>query len=600
MNIGDVFLRVLADDKGFEANVVKSAEKAGDKAGQSLGARLKAAMSPQKLAVAGFAAGAAGIGLFAAGLVGAVKSLMEIERLNAQTDAAIRSTGGAANVSRQHIEDLAEGMESLTTTEREVVQQGANLLLTFTRIRNEAGKGNDIFDRATETALDLSVALGTDMSSASMLLGKALNDPIRGVTALTKAGVQLTKAQKDQIKAFVASGDILSAQKIILAELETQVGGSAEAFANTTAGRVQRFQNDVGNMFESIIVGATKVADALADDAFEGFAMNFGTQGDRVHALADRMGTDFDELKTTIETKMDESGDSFEEVMTRMEDDARAASKEVPDRMSEAVRFAAESITKGGPVVADEAGKVAGLFPNAIKARDEEIRDAAYQNMVSQALGILDGQNEPQVAFDAMLKLQEEELDKQGEINYLKGLWFDARLAQGLEDNREGVSGASDAVVAIIADRLGELGIDAYDWGNIITDEMARGLIDGTGAVEAAARGVSSATGRQLGINSEPKAPDSGLRGITKWGGNIVKTIADDMLAHVGYGANAAAVLAGKLVPRVAGVGMLAGASGGAAGDTYNWNLHVDGMARTVGTKRDAIEELDRIGKAWG
>jgi hypothetical protein len=52
----------------------------------------------------------------------------------------------------------------------------------------------------------MSVALGQDMSASAIQLGKALNDPIKGVTALQKVGVSFTQSQKDQIATLVESG----------------------------------------------------------------------------------------------------------------------------------------------------------------------------------------------------------------------------------------------------------------------------------------------------------------------------------------------------------------------------------------------------------
>ena len=57
------------------------------------------------------------------------------------------------------------------------------------------------------------------MTNAAVLVGKALNDPKKGLTALRRVGVQFTDAQEDQIKALVKSGKTMDAQKIILREL---------------------------------------------------------------------------------------------------------------------------------------------------------------------------------------------------------------------------------------------------------------------------------------------------------------------------------------------------------------------------------------------
>jgi phage-related protein len=141
--------------------------------------------------------------------------------------------------------------------EGEVVQNSSNLLLTFTKVRNETGKNNDVFNQAQKAILDMGVAMnngsteGLDLSAASIQVGKALNDPIQGVTALTRVGVQFTEQQKEQIKTLVESGDTLGAQKIILKELETQFGGSAAA-AGKNLPPMERLQLTFANLAESV------------------------------------------------------------------------------------------------------------------------------------------------------------------------------------------------------------------------------------------------------------------------------------------------------------------------------------------------------------
>lgn len=180
------------------------------------------------------------------------------------TAAALKSTGGAANVSAEQIADNAEALSLKTGVDDEAIQSGENLLLTFTKVRNEVGEGNDIFDQATRLGLDMATALGTDARSAALQLGKALNDPVKGVTALQRAGVSFTAAQREQIKAMVEAGDVLGAQKIILGELSTQFGGAAEAAADP----MKRLSVVAGNLKEQVgsalLPTIDRVADALA------------------------------------------------------------------------------------------------------------------------------------------------------------------------------------------------------------------------------------------------------------------------------------------------------------------------------------------------
>lgn len=185
-----------------------------------------------------------------------VQALGQVERLGAQTDAVIKSTGGAANVSAKDVARLSEEIESYAgVIDAEAVTAGQNMLLTFTNIKNGVGKSNQVFDDATRTLADMSTALGSDMSKSAIQLGKALNDPVKGVSALSKVGVTFTKEQKEQIKALVESGDTMKAQKIILAELSKEFGGSARAAGKTFPGQVAILKDTLDDLGRRVIGG---------------------------------------------------------------------------------------------------------------------------------------------------------------------------------------------------------------------------------------------------------------------------------------------------------------------------------------------------------
>ena len=142
-----------------------------------------------------------------------------------------------------------------TGIDDEAIKTSENMLLTFTRIRNEAGENNRIFDRATESVADLATAMNQgavpsadQMQRASIQLGKALNDPIKGVGALARVGIQFTKRQKDQIKTLVESGKTMEAQKVILAELNKEVGGRAAAAGKTFSGQWRILTETLNNL----------------------------------------------------------------------------------------------------------------------------------------------------------------------------------------------------------------------------------------------------------------------------------------------------------------------------------------------------------------
>lgn len=173
-----------------------------------------------------------GIAAGVAGVVGGslVKAAYESQKVMRQTQAIVTATGGAAGLTAKQVSDLAESLSVKTGVDDEAIQTSMNMLLTFKAVRNEAGKGNDIFNRASMVMLDLANVFGSSDAAAKML-GKALSNPIKGVTALQRAGVDFTDQQKQQIKTLVQSGKVLDAQKLILAEVESQVGGTAAAGA---------------------------------------------------------------------------------------------------------------------------------------------------------------------------------------------------------------------------------------------------------------------------------------------------------------------------------------------------------------------------------
>jgi phage-related minor tail protein len=151
--------------------------------------------------------------------------------VNAQVSAALRSTGGVAGETAQSIDALAKAELRKTGIDDEVVKGAEAMLLRFTQVRDVAGQGNDIFGRATKTALDLSVALGRDATDAAFALGKALNDPTRGVQQLRRVGAAFTVEEAKQIKQLAEHGHVLQAQKAILDALTKSYGGTAEAVA---------------------------------------------------------------------------------------------------------------------------------------------------------------------------------------------------------------------------------------------------------------------------------------------------------------------------------------------------------------------------------
>lgn len=238
--VGDT--RQLSKALGKANKDVTAFGKVSTKAGASFGVFAKGA---------GLAGLALGTGL-TVGVKRVTTAFAEAEKVTAQTNAVLKSTGEVAKVSAKDVDKLATSLSLKSGVDDEVIKSGENVLLTFTKIRNETGRGNKVFDRATKAALDMSVALGTDLQGANIQVGKALNDPIKGVTALQRVGVSFTTQQREQITTLVESGNTLKAQKLILRELTTEFGGSAKAAGQTTAGAFGKLKVAVGNAEEAI------------------------------------------------------------------------------------------------------------------------------------------------------------------------------------------------------------------------------------------------------------------------------------------------------------------------------------------------------------
>lgn len=226
--IASAFVSVAPSAKGFgsklDSEIGGDIKSSGSRSGKIFGTALKVGA----LAALG---GAAIVGKF---LGDSLDEAREAQKVGALTESTIKATGGAAKVTAKQVEELAGAISRKTGIDDETIQSGENMLLTFKNIRNEAGKGNDIFDQATETLIDMSSAMGTEPRQAAIQLGKALNDPVKGISALSRVGVTFSDGQKTLIDRLVETGDKAGAQKVILHELRSEFGGAAEAQA--TAG----------------------------------------------------------------------------------------------------------------------------------------------------------------------------------------------------------------------------------------------------------------------------------------------------------------------------------------------------------------------------
>lgn len=263
VEVGTGYVSITPSAKGFGTALSKEiggdlegvGKTAGGKAGKGFLGGMGGAL---KVGVA-----AAGIGALA-GITGkALGNAREAQQITNITEATIKATGGAANVSATEVANLANELQRKTGIDDETIRTGQNMILTFKNIANAAGEGNDIFNQTTQAALDLSAAGFGSVESTSVMLGKALNDPLKGMTALTRVGVTFTDQQREQVKAAMENNDILGAQKIILGEVESQVGGVAEAAADPMDKLNNMFNDLLETLGTALLPALSAIADAL-------------------------------------------------------------------------------------------------------------------------------------------------------------------------------------------------------------------------------------------------------------------------------------------------------------------------------------------------
>ena len=175
-----------------------------------------------------------------------IKLFREQQKAVAQVEAGLKSTGNQAGFTIAELKKQASELQKTTLFGDEEILKGATAqLLTFTNIAGEQ------FSRTQQAALDLATRLDGDLKSASIQLGKALNDPVANLSALSRSGIQFTTEQKKVIKSLQESGRLAEAQTLILDELNKQYGGSAEAAAEADGG-ITQLSNAIGDAKEKL------------------------------------------------------------------------------------------------------------------------------------------------------------------------------------------------------------------------------------------------------------------------------------------------------------------------------------------------------------
>jgi len=135
----------------------------------------------------------------------------------------LKVTGATAWTSSEELVKMSEDIAHSTNYTVGEIQDMQSVLLGFKNITGET------FKEASDAITDMATVMGMDLKSAVQTVGKALDDPIKGLDSLKRQGFAFTDQQKEEMKVLVENGEILKAQNMILAELNTTYGGAAKA-----------------------------------------------------------------------------------------------------------------------------------------------------------------------------------------------------------------------------------------------------------------------------------------------------------------------------------------------------------------------------------
>ncbi|EMZ5725002.1 TPA: phage tail length tape measure family protein [Pseudomonas aeruginosa] len=265
-SLGTLTLDLIAKVGGFVAGMEK-AERTAKKGAKEIGSAADAAsLAWGKL---GKVAAGALSGITVGAVFGAViRNTKQMEKEQAQLEAVLRSTGESAGFSREQLNEMASSMERTSTVSAGEINQAQTNLLAFTGIVGEQ------FPRALQSAIDMAARTGTTVTSAAETIGRALDVPSKGLTALSKQGFRFTEEQKKAAEQLEATGRTAEAQGIILKALEESYGGAAAASRDTFGGALMALQNTIDGLLtgsEGSLDGAKVAIDdlnrALSDPA---------------------------------------------------------------------------------------------------------------------------------------------------------------------------------------------------------------------------------------------------------------------------------------------------------------------------------------------
>lgn len=236
MSMGGLVARLGLDHSGFGAGL------------RGAGGEL-AAFANRVRSQAVSLAGLLGAGF---GIKTAIEAATEAQQAAGKLDGVLASTGNTTGFASGELRKFAAELQQMTDFEDDATVAAMALLATFRNI------GGQTFKDAVVMAQGMATVMGGDLQSNIKTLGKALNDPIEGLAALSKKGVQFTAEQQGMIRSMQEAGNMAGAQGIIMQELGKRFGTAAQE-ASTPLGRLKNFIDDIAETVGSLFLPTVQV-----------------------------------------------------------------------------------------------------------------------------------------------------------------------------------------------------------------------------------------------------------------------------------------------------------------------------------------------------
>ena len=531
MKIGDLFLRLLADDSGFEQQVVKSGEKAGKKAGQSLGAQLKGAVSPTALL------GAAGIGVGIAGITSLIGSATNAAAEYEDSLSAVGVIFGEEMIPK--MEEWGDKAHENFGASKQDALAAANVIATLGKSAGLAG--DDLVAFSQEM-----VGLGGDLAS---MFGGTTQDAITAVSAalrgesepIRRYGVLLDDATLRQ-KAFemgiisttknalTPQQKVLAAQASIMEQTTDAQGDfvrTSDGMANSQRALQAQLENvniEIGQKFLPVMLDLVNfVSDTgipvmrefidLLDmgdvdsaagipvlDEIEGFLNNVsdagltlrdsltGNKAEVLQVKAALGLSSYVEARKLIQEQMRGTGQDIEQAVDFI--------LNTQSRLTNLGQFVAQNM--GGTPVDQAAREMVDGIPEAMEDAKEQAEAVARSTPGSLASQLREGIDDYDAAIDELADTAANSVSDLAERQKIEGILASKELTDALNSDSTRTRLLAMELVNDLVSDYELLAPGALDAGSLVNPNLSAGMRSNLGLASSAANAIRDAAGNPL------------------------------------------------------------------------------------------------------